>query len=396
MRKTLVCLASITLGALLHSHCNNEQTGGDPPADMSMASEDMTTTNPTDLADSPDMASQPTTPTTFTVVRIGTGAAALNNDATATFLERRQIADGALVGNALALPTAASGSNKPLTLSGLASVEGQLSRSANGKYLILGGYAAAPGSKDISTSSSTTYNRVVARIDAAGAIDTTTASTAFNGGSVRGATSSDGTMLWLTSDLGVGYTTLGSTAVPTLLNIANTRAVSVFGSGASAQLYASSSAGTNLGMNTVRTGLPTAAGTIVTRLTGFTDTNSPATVGFVVFDRDSNGSPDQMYVADSRTVTGGGVQRWRLNGTTWMLDGTISTGANSGARYLDGFVSGTTVTLVVTTNELNDTVATRVLRLTDAGGATSAVTSMMLSSAANNTTYRGIALSPNP
>lgn len=61
------------------------------------------------------------------------------------------------------------------TLSRLASVEGQLSRSSDGKYLILAGYAAAPGSKDISSSSSATYNRVVGRIDAAGTINTATA-----------------------------------------------------------------------------------------------------------------------------------------------------------------------------------------------------------------------------
>jgi hypothetical protein len=395
MRKTVLCLASISLGALLLSHCNNEQTGGNPPVDMSVATEDMTTPSP-DLSDPPDMASQPPTPTTFTVVRVGTGTAALNNDATATFLERRQLADGTLVGNALAMPVAASGSNRPLTLSGLASVEGQLSRSADGKYLILGGYAAAPGSRDISTSSSATYNRVIGRIDAAGNINTATASTAFTAAAVRGATSSDGNMLWISSDSGIGYTTLNSTAVPVILNISNVRALGIFGSGTGAQLYVSSSAGSNLGMNSVGTGLPTTMGTAVTRLTGFTDSNSPATVGFVVFDRDNNGSPDQMYVADSRTVAGGGVQRWRLNGTTWMLEGTIPTGANSGARYLDGFVNGTTVTLVVTTNEMTDAIATRVLRLSDAGGATSAVTSMMLSTAANNTTYRGIALSPNP
>lgn len=400
MRKTLACLAALSLGTLLTSHCNNEQTGGDPPADMSMSSDDMTSQTP-DMADPQmqDMLSPPATPTTFTVVRIGTGAAMLNNDATATFLERRQIADGALVGQALAMPVAASGSNRALTLSGLASVEGQLSRSSDGKYLILAGYAAAPGTRDISTSNSTTNNRVIARIDAAGNINTGTASNAFNAASVRGATSSDGTMLWVTSENGIGYTTLNSTAVPVMLNTSNVRAIGILGIGNGAQLYVSSSAGANLGMNTVGTvgaGLPTMMGTSVARITGFTDTNSPASLGFVVFDRDNNGAADQMYVADTRPATGGGVQRWRLNGTTWMLEGTISTGTNAGARYLDGFVNNNTVTLLVTTSEINDTTATRVLRMTDAGGATSAVTSMLLATAATNTTYRGIALSPTP
>lgn len=398
MRRTLACVASISLAALAWSHCNNEQTGG-PTDDLGSPGLDLSPGETPDLAppgDPPDLAPPPpATPTRFAVVRIGTGTGTLNNDATATFIETRQISDGALVGSALALPIAASGSNRPLCLSGLASVEGQLSRSSDGRYLVLAGYAAAPGSKDISTSSSTTYNRVVARIDAAGNINTATASTGFNASAVRGATSQDGTGLWITSDLGVYYTTLNSTAVPTLLDLANTRAVGIFGRGASAQLYASSSAGSNLGMNTVGSGLPTMNGATVTRLPGFTDTNSPASVGFVIFDRDNNGTPDQIYVADTRT-TGGGVQRFRLNNTTWTLDGTISTGSNSGGRYLDGFVSGSTVTLLVTTAELNDSTPTRIVRLTDTGGATNTVTSQLLSTAPTNTTYRGLAQAPTP
>lgn len=400
MRRTLACLASLALSALLGSHCNNEQTGSTPNEDLGTADPDLSGGDSPDLSGGggqPDMTTPPVgTPSRFVVVRIGTGGtAALNNDATATFLETRQIGDGALVGNALAMPVAASGSNRPLTLSGLASVEGQLSRSSDGRYLILAGYAAAPGAKDISTSSSATYNRVIGRIDAAGNINTATASTAFTAAAVRGATSSDGSMLWVSSDSGIGYTTLNSTAVPTLLAGDNVRAIGIFGSGASAQLFVSSSAGSNLGVNRVGTGLPTTVGTSVTRLPGFTDSNSPASVGFVVLDRDSNGMPDQIYVADTRPI-GGGVQRFRFNGTTWLLEGTITTGANSGGRYLDGFVSNGTVTLLVSTAEMNDTIATRVLRLTDAGGSTSAVNVQLVTTAANNTTYRGVALAPNP
>lgn len=398
MRRTLACVASISFAALLWSHCNNEQTGS-PTDDLGDPGLDLSSGDTPDLAspgDPPDLASPPPpTPTRFAVVRIGTGTGTLNNDATAAFIETRQISDGALSGSALALPIAVSGSNRALTLSGLASVEGQLSRSSDGKYLILAGYAAAPGSKDISSSSSATYNRVVGRIDAAGTINTATASTGFTASAVRGATSHDGTGLWITSDIGVYYTTLNSTAVPTMLDLANTRAIGIFGRGTAAQLYASSSAGSNLGMNTIGSGLPTMNGATVTRLPGFTDANSPASVGFVIFDRDNNGTPDQIYVADTRT-TGGGVQRFRLNNTTWTLDGTISTGASSGGRYLDGFVSGSTVTLLVTTAELTDATPTRILRLTDTGGATSAVTSQLLATAANNTTYRGIAQAPTP
>jgi hypothetical protein len=402
MRMTLASLGALTLTALLFTACDKDQVGGTtPPEDLSMTQPDLSTdvadmaVGAPDLTTPADLAVTPVTPTEFTVVRIGMGTAALTNDATATFLERRKITDGSLVGVALALPTAVSGANKQLTLSGLASVEGQLTRSADGKYLIIAGYAAAVGSPNVSSSASATVNRVIGRIDAAGNINTATASTGFTAAGMRGAASTDGNMLWVSSDSGIGYTTLGSTAVPTLINITNVRGIGIFGSGNGVQLYASSVSNPNQGLNAVGTGTPTAANTTVTRLTGFTMANSPASVGFVAFDRDGNGTVDQMYVADDTLGAGGGIQRWKLNGAAWMLEGTVGTGANAGARYVTGLVTGTTATLLVTTAE-GGGVNPRILQLTDAGGATSAVTTKMLATAAGNTTYRGIALAPNP
>jgi hypothetical protein len=400
---TLASLGALTLTALLFTACDKDQVGGTtPPEDLSMTQADLSgdvadmAVGAPDLATPADLATTPVTPTEFTVVRIGMGTTALTNDATATFLERRKITDGSLVGVALALPTAVSGANKQLTLSGLASVEGQLTRSTDGKYLIIAGYAAAVGSPNVSSSSSATVNRVIGRIDAAGNINTTTASTGFTAAGMRGAASTDGNMLWVSSDSGIGYTTLGSTAVPTLLNITNVRGIGIFGSGNGVQLYASSVSNPNQGLNAVGTGTPTAANTTVTRLAGFTAANSPASVGFVAFDRDGNGTVDQMYVADDTLGAGGGIQRWKLNsGNSWMQEGIVSTGANAGARYVTGWVTGTTATLLVTTAE-GGGVNPRILQLTDNGGATSAVTTKMLATAAGNTTYRGIALAPNP
>lgn len=403
MRKTLLGIGVGAMAALMFAHCDSQGTGNTmTPADLTMTSSQDLAAEP-DLGGTPDIAvppdmTLPGPPSEFTVVRIGTGTGALTNDATATFLERRKIADGALVGTPLALPVAVNGANKQLTLSGLATVEGQLSRSEDGRYLIIAGYAANPGVKDVSSSVSATYNRVVGRIDAAGNINTATASAAFNGAAVRGATSTDGTNIWISSDGGIGYTMLNSTMLPTLLNTTNTRAIEVFGTNNGRQLYVSSnsSSGTsNQGVNAVGTGVPTTGTPVVTRLPGFTDANSQAPVGFVAFDRDGNGAVDQMYVADDRTATGGGVQRWKLNGTTWMLEGTISTGTAAGARYVTGYVTGNTATVLVTTAELT-TAQPRILQLTDTGAATSAVTSKVLATAATNTTYRGIALAPNP
>ena len=400
MRRTLTALAALPLAALAFVYCNNDTTTGTNP-DLSTAGEDLTTGNTNDLSDPPaDLTSSPdmTVPavaTEFAVLRIGAGTAALTNDATPGFLERRRIADGSLVGNALALPTAANGASKQLTFSGLATVEGNLSRSGNGKYLLVAGYAANPGVANISTSNAMTNNRVIATIDAANTVNTTTAFNGFSGTAVRGATSTDGTMLWASSDNGVAYTTLGSTAAPTVLNISNFRALGLFSQNNAAQLFASGASAPTHGLNAIGTGTPMVAGTTSTTLTGFNPTNSPSSYGFFGFDRDGNGSVDQFYVADDRTAGGGGLQRWKLNGTSWTLEGTITTGNMSGARGVTGFVSNTTVTLLVTTAEVNN-VAPRVVKMTDNGGATSTVTSQLLVTAMANTTYRGIALAPIP
>ena len=400
MRRTLTALFALPLAALAFAYCNNDTTTGTDP-DLATPGPDLTTTStddlsiPADLTMTPDMAA-PLVATEFAVLRIGTGTAALTNDATAGFLERRRIADGTMVGNALALPIAAVGASKQLTFSGLATVEGNLSRSGNGRYLLVAGYAANPGVANISTSNAATTNRVIATIDAANAINTATAFNGFSGTAVRGATSTNGTMLWVSSDNGVGYTTLGSTATPIVLNASNFRALGIFTQNNAAQLYASGASAPTHGLNSIGTGTPMAAGTTSTTLTGFTPTNSPSSYGFVAFDRDGNGSIDQFYVADDRIAGGGGVQRWKLNGASWTLEGTISTGSMSGARSVAGLVSNSTVTLLVTTAENNNVASPRVVKMTDTGGTTGAVTSQTLATAAANTTYRGIALAPNP
>lgn len=404
MRKTLIGLAALSIAALVSPSCDKEQqTGTEPGLDLSMGSSDPDLSTPTsgeDMASSTaDLAGTSGPPRELVVLRIGTGTATLTNDATAGFLERRLIADGSLVGTALALPVAANGANKQITFSGLATVEGQLNLSADGKYLIVAGYAANPGVNNISSSASATYNRVIARIDASNNINTATATSGFTGTAVRGATSTDGTNLWISTDSGIGYTTLNSTALPTVLNTIVSRAIAIFGGGnGGRQLYVSSvssSGASSMGVNTVGTGTPMAAGVTTTRLTGFTDTNSPAAVGFVAFDRDNNGAIDQMYVADDRVAGGGGVQRWKLNGTSWMLEGTISMGASAGARYLTGYVAGNGAMVFATTAEAGTTPA-RLMQITDTGGATSAATTKLLATAGNNTTYRGIAFPPVP
>ena len=143
-------------------------------------------------------------PFTFEVARIGSGTGTISANATAVFLEKRKVSDGTLVAT-IPLPTTASpdaGVAQPFTTTGTSITEGDLSRSADGRYVAIAGYAAVPGTA--APTNTTTLNRVVARIDAAGNVDTSTVlsflvggDVVFGGGNPRGAASVDGSGFWV-------------------------------------------------------------------------------------------------------------------------------------------------------------------------------------------------------
>src|SRR5260221_1542897 len=152
------------------------------------------------------------TPGDIVVCRFGDGVASLNSNAATVFLDEYTPA-GSLVQSIL-MPTTTSVPNKRLTASRSATTEGLITRSADGRYLIVPGYDAAVSTGSISTSTSALVNRVIGRIDASGTIDTSTALTdAISGGNPRGATSSTGTDFYLSGTSaagGIRYATLGA------------------------------------------------------------------------------------------------------------------------------------------------------------------------------------------
>lgn len=383
-----VLLAPLFL--LTAADCRDETTTPTPTADLSVQPADLSVFDP-DLAAAPpdlngaDLAPVPP-PTEFVVVRVGDGTATLNSDATAAFLERRKISDGSLVGAPLALPTAVAAANKRLTLGGSSIGEGSLSLSVDGKYLLIAGYDADVGTKAVATMTSAAVNRVIGVINAANAIDTTTAADFLSGSSIRGATSTDGKALWAAGAAGTFYTSLGSTAAPTSLNAVNMRWLNIF----NGQLYASSGSVANHGLNTVGTGTPKTAAA-ATVLPGFAAQAATSHYGFVGFDRNAQPGLDVFYVADdSATASGGGVQRWSLVAGVWKLDGTINKGLTGGARGLMGYISGKDVVLLATTAETTP----RVVSFVDDGSALNTIAAKELAKAGTNTAYRGIAPAP--
>ncbi len=333
---------------------------------------------------------------TVTVVRMGDGSAALSSASTAVFLEPRSTVDGSLVGMTIALPTIASGSNQPFSSSGSATSEGDITTSVDGHYVVLGGYASAPGIASIATSRSATVARVVARVDSSGVVDTSTALTnAFDASNVRGVATLDGSAFWLagnaTATGGIEYALLGATtALQILAAPANTRRVDIFGG----QLYGTSASGAFDGAFTIGTGVPTTTVPTATILPGFPTATGPSPYAFAGFDLDANvAGIDTFYVADDRsTASGGGIQKWTNNGTTWTLAATFNTGFPTGVRGLAAFATGTTVTLFATTTESS---ANELVSIVD-DGTTPPASATLLATAGANTAYRGVALSPTP
>lgn len=382
-------LASCLL--LASASCRDETTNTGTP-DLSVAADLSTTTTadlataPPDMAQSPDMALRD--PSDFMVVRVGDGTAALTAPATAVFIDRHKIADGVRVGTAIPLPTAVNGANKRLTLSGTAVSEGALTRSANGAYVVLVGYDAMLTTASLTSSTSSTINRVIGRIAADNTVDTSTAFDGLSGASPRGAASTNGTMMWATGGSGMIYTTFGSTAAPVALSSLNSRVPGIF----FGQLYVTSGSGANVGVNTVGNGLPTAAGATTTLLSGFSAQANLSNYGFVALDRDATPGIDTLYVADDRT-TGGGVQRWRLSGTTWMYEGSFAASATTGARAVSAYANATGVVLVAVITEGAGT-QSKVVSFLDTGQTPSTAAAKDLVTAPANTSYRGLAFAP--
>ena len=385
-------------------------TGSLPPTHT--ATQTPTQTRTPTITQTPTITGTPTqtgtataTAGTFTggnvvVYRVGDGESALSGGVGAPVFLDEYTPGGTLV-QSVPLPTAPNGLNNPLIASGTAGTEGQLTRSVDGQYLLLTGYAAAPGTanltKSISDPSAGGVARTVGRVDYSGAVDTTTALTDFSSGDKpRGAASTDGTSVWLTcggkaagTTDGVHYTTLGSTGSTQLSNtFGDSRAINIYGG----QLYISSQNTTPTPgalIGAVGTGVPTMAPQITTAIPGFDTSAAPE--GFFFADLDGSPGLDTLYMIDEVA----GLQKWSLVSGSWVLNNAIAP-AGDVLYGLTGVVQGSTVTLYATGSSASNDKGT-LYAYTDTGGYNAALTGTtlnLLATAPVNETFRGVALAP--
>lgn len=321
------------------------------------------------------------------VIRVGDGVTALSGTSAQVNLDRFTIA-GAPLGS-----TNISGT--VISLAGSSTSEGFLSRSTDGLSVTFGAYNAAPGTPGVVASAA---QREVVQIDTNMSTSISLlGATAYAGGNIRSAITTNGVDYWTTgSNGGVQYHAVGSGTTSGQLSSSptNTRVANII----NGQLYTSSASSPFIGVSTIGTGLPTTTGQTATILPGF-----PATItgsshyGYVGLDSPSNPvvGLDTLYVADDRTTPNGGIQRWVFDGALWAATGT-ATQASGGVRGLTATQNGNNVTLYATTTESN---ANRLVSINDLlapGGGTFDPAFVTLATAPALTAFRGVSFAPVP
>jgi hypothetical protein len=329
------------------------------------------------------------TPGDVVVYRVGTGSGGLSGSAFPVFLDEYE-PSGKLV-ESLALPTSTSGSNKPLLASGSATSEGLLTLSANDEYLMMTGYDTSVGTSKLSETLSASVPRTVGRVSGAHEINTSTALTDFgNGNNPRGATSSDGTHIWVSgagksTAGGVHFTTLGS-STSTLMSSSDTnaRAVAIF----DGQLYTSSDP-TKEGIDiaTVGSGLPTTGGQTTSNLPFTSAPGEPYAFSMVTLGLGS--APDTIYVAENSS---GAVVKYGLSGGKWTKEGSVAVANVTGvtADDINGVVS------IYATSSGSSGEGGTLWKITDNSGVggTLSGTATLIATAPANEAFRGVAFTP--
>jgi hypothetical protein len=341
--------------------------------------------------DSANVASSTGTESGFTagdivVYRVGDGSSSLSGAGTPVFLDEYS-PSGSLI-SSVALPTTGSGSNKPLVASGSATSEGGLTLSADGRYLVATGYDTAVGASGVSSTAAASVPRTIARVDASGTVDTSTALTDYSdGNNPRSAVSNDGSEFWVGGAAGgVRYAPLGASTSTSLVSSTykNVRQLAI----ADGQLYTSADpTKASVTVATVGSGLPTTGSQAVTNLPFASSPAEPYSYALLTLGTGS--TPDTLYIADN---SAGAVVKYGLVSGSWVQQGSVIVANVTGLTAND---SGGTVTIYATSSGGSGTAGT-LYKITDSSGTggTLSGSASVLATAPANEAFRGTAFAP--
>ena len=328
-------------------------------------------------------------PDQLAVSVIGDGTTTLSSNAAAGSIALIS-SDGATSAT-IALPTSSTTSggvtSNAITFSGSEAQSGTLHQSSDHSVVALTGFSSAPGTAN---PNKTTTARVVATLAANQSVDTSTSlGSAFSKSYSRGVASVDGTAFWVggkgddataSPAAGVVYATKGATTSTAIssadANAKNARVPVINGT----SLYVSSDRATYNGINLVASSLPTSS-------TGTTPTVVAATPTTAATPQDYAFVGDYLYVTYTEGTTPGIAKYASVNGA-WAQVGFLA-GAYWG---ITGRVAGSGILLYTVKGGGSGNTLTQIFDSGDDSALTG--TESVISTAASNTTYRGVAFAP--
>ncbi|HRF58853.1 MAG TPA: hypothetical protein PLH94_02935 [Fimbriimonadaceae bacterium] len=340
----------------------------------------------------------PFTPGNLVVLQVGAdGGPALTNAAQPIFL--KEYTTGGVLVQTITIPSVGPGNR--LTQSGTATSEGHLQLGTLGLTLV--GYNADAGTASVVSTTSAVASRMVGVVDLSGNLDLSTALTdAYSGNNIRSAVSGPSNGLWTAgtasaaNNPGVRYTPLaGTTSTQLSTTVTNIRVVEIY----NGQLYCSTQSGSNIGVNSVGTGLPTASGETISLLPGITNDVVNATnqspYDFTFF------NDSTLYVADDRTTTNGGglIKYTKDSFGVWSVAYRLQLGLPTGftgtrSVSIVGTDGSGNAILAVAAGQQNEsaTASNAILIITDTGALSMFST---VATSPTNTKFRGVVTIPS-
>jgi gliding motility-associated-like protein len=334
--------------------------------------------------------SQAFKPGNLILFRYGDGSAALSSKTTPVFLDEYSPL-GILV-RSIALPVAENATDRILTGIGSQAREGLISLSVDGQLLIIPGFGTPVGL--------TTYaeKRTIGLVAADGTVNTSTAvSTTIT--TIRNVVSVDGSAFWMVGSKNfTRYIPFGFNGDTDGINLGGpTGCYSIMSF--KNQLYVSTDVTGYPKVATLGTGMPATGVQTAVSLPGYPSTGSPNQ--FVLFDANSDGLPDLLYVADDggTAPANATLQKYVLNGAAWEARGKFRVGGKTdNLKSITGSQSGASVNLYCTTIGYSATsTPSALLKITDEVSANldqTAPTLTTLATAAVNQLFKSLAFAP--
>jgi hypothetical protein len=352
-------------------------------------------------------------PDNLVVIRVGTGSGYDFDKTQSVHMEEYGDVGGASLTLKQTIDLPSRGPTA-VTLPGDNNHDGILNRSADGRYLVFGGYRADAGIDNPNNPYlplvDPLVNRVVARIASDGSVDSSTMLTdgSFSLNTIRAVATDDGSRFWIAGDnadneqccnTNGGLRYVASLGAPTSVNLSqvqvsggalapdNVRDVDIF----AGQLYDSSGSNATIGKATLQvgTGLPTATESTPQTLTKLT-TDGASTNAFFLADL-SPTVPGLDTLYSSVSSPGEGIRKYSKScvgdDCTWNLRGFK---ALTVIGALAASVSGSTVNLFATDGS-------KVYRLTDSSGFDATLNGAFtdILTAGPDEYFRGLAFAPS-